>query len=85
MAYNSYGTLRKLVRYDLKVYPTRLNAAMLHFYDCALLGKIPQIKAPELFSRMVHMAVLDRNQYWVRMQRQMGGHVRNGSRWVLHH
>ena len=59
MARYSDGTLRKLIRYNFKIHPIGLNAALLHFHNCALLGEISSAEKSEFLPGMVPLVVLD--------------------------
>ena len=49
MASDAHGSMRELLRYNITIHITGLHAALLHFHDSPLLGKVSPIEAPKLF------------------------------------
>lgn len=45
MASHPDGTLREFIRYNFKVHPTGLDAALFYIYNRTLLGKVPSVEA----------------------------------------
>ena len=85
MACYTDGALRELICDNLKIYTTGFDAVVLHVYNGSLLGQIPSSTERELFTRMVSMAVPERNQHWMCMQREMGWAVLHSTCRLLHY
>ncbi len=78
------GTLRKLLRHHFKIHPLGFDAVDVYVHHRTLLGKVPSVAEGQLLTGMVDLVVVDRSQYRVCVQCEMGRTLLHRTRRVVY-